>query len=35
VEHVASYKATRFHSLDELLSFIASVLRDVHNPEQQ
>ena len=25
VEHVASYKATRFHSLDELLSFIASV----------
>lgn len=35
VEHVASYRATRFHSVDELLSFIASVLRDVHNPEQE
>lgn len=28
VEHVASCKATRFHSLDELLAFIADVLTD-------
>jgi len=33
VEHVASYKATRFHSLDELLSFIASVLTEVGKTE--
>ena len=35
VEHVASYKAMRFHSLDELLAFIASVLAEVSNAEQQ
>jgi hypothetical protein len=35
VEHVASYKATRFHSLDELLGFIASVLAEVRNTEQR
>ena len=34
VEHIASTKATRFHSLDELLGFIASVLTDVRNTEQ-
>ena len=34
VEYVASYKATRFHSLDELLSFIASVLTEVGKTEQ-
>jgi hypothetical protein len=34
VEHMASYKATRFHSLDELLGFIASVLTEVKNTEQ-
>jgi len=34
VEHVASCKATRFRSLDELLSFIASVLAEVNNTEQ-
>lgn len=28
VEHVASYKATRFHSLDELLEFIHCVLKE-------
>lgn len=33
VEHIVSYKATRFHSLDELLSFIASVLAEVNKPE--
>ena len=34
VEHIASTKATRFHSLDELLGFIASVLTEVRNTEQ-
>ena len=34
VEHVASCKATRFHSLDELLSFIAKVLAEVRSTEQ-
>ena len=29
VEHVASCKAKRFHSLDELLAFIADVLAEV------
>lgn len=29
VEHVASCKAKRFHSLDELLAFIADVLTEV------
>ena len=35
VEHIESYKATRFHTLDELLGFIASVLADVNATEQQ
>jgi hypothetical protein len=26
VEHIASYEATRFHSTDDLLAFIARVL---------
>jgi hypothetical protein len=34
VEHVASCGSTRFHSLEELLEFIASVLSDVRNLEQ-
>lgn len=34
VEHVASSKAARFHSLDELLSFIAKVLAEVRSTEQ-
>ena len=33
VEHVASSKATRFHSLDELLAFIATVLTEVTNSD--
>jgi hypothetical protein len=35
VEHMASSKASRFHSLDELLAFIASVLTEVRSTEQQ
>jgi len=31
VEHIASYDAARFHSLDELLTFIANVLRDLNS----
>jgi hypothetical protein len=34
VEHMASYRATRFHSLDDLLGFIASVLTEVRNIEK-
>jgi hypothetical protein len=34
VEHVASCKATRFHSLDELFGFIASALAEVRKTEQ-
>jgi len=34
VEHVASCEATRFHSLEELLSFIARVLAEVRGIEQ-
>jgi hypothetical protein len=34
VEHIASYKATQFHALDELLGFIASVLSELSNTDQ-
>ena len=34
VEHMSSYRATRFHSLDELLGFIASVLTEVSKTEK-
>ena len=34
IEHIASYDATRFHSLDELLTFIARVLTEVSDKEQ-
>lgn len=29
VEHIASYEAARFHSIDELLAFIARVLSQI------
>jgi hypothetical protein len=35
VEHIASTQATRFHSLDELLCFIASVLTEVRSIDQR
>jgi hypothetical protein len=35
IEHMASSKATRFHSLEELLGFIATVLTEVSSTEQQ
>jgi len=34
VEHIPSCKATRFHSLDQLLAFIASILAEVSNTEE-
>ena len=34
VEHVASTQAKRFHSIDELIAFIATVLSDVRKTEQ-
>ena len=34
VEHVASTKAARFHSLDELVGFIANVLATVRDSGQ-
>ena len=33
VEHVASHQSKRFHSLDELLDFIATILAEVRNSE--
>jgi len=35
VEHVTSTKAIRFHSLDELTAFIADVLTEVRNTQQE
>jgi len=32
VEHLASYQVARFHSLEELLTFMVRVLTDVHEP---
>jgi hypothetical protein len=34
IEHIATTRATRFNSLDELLGFIASVLTGVRNADQ-
>ena len=34
VEHIASYEATRFSSLEELLSFIGRMLNEAGNSEQ-
>ena len=33
VEHVASHRSVRFHTLEELLSFIASVLNEAREME--
>ena len=33
IEHIASSKATRFHSLDEMVTFIATALKDVSDTE--
>jgi hypothetical protein len=33
IEHIASYKAARFHSVDELFAFIARVLAEIRDPQ--
>jgi hypothetical protein len=33
VEHIATYRAARFHSVDELLAFIARVLAETREPD--
>jgi hypothetical protein len=33
VEHIASYRAARFTSIDELLTFIGRVLNDIRDTE--
>jgi hypothetical protein len=35
VEHVASTRATRFHSIDELIAFITTVMTEVRKTEQR
>ena len=34
VEHIASYKAARFHSVDELIAFMARMLTEIRNLDQ-
>jgi hypothetical protein len=34
IEHIASYKAARFHSIDELLAFIARVLSEIKDADR-
>ena len=34
VEHIASYRSTRFHSAEELFAFIARVLAEIRDPGQ-
>jgi hypothetical protein len=34
IEHIASYRAARFHSVDELMAFISSVLAEIKNPQR-
>ena len=33
IEHIASTRAMRFHSLDELVTFIATVLKEISDTE--
>jgi hypothetical protein len=35
VEHMVSYQATRFQSLDELLAFVVKVLNETAQQEQR
>lgn len=32
VEHIASYRAARFHSVEELLAFMSGVLSEARDP---
>jgi hypothetical protein len=33
IEHIASYRAARFRSVNELMAFISSVLAEIKNPQ--
>jgi hypothetical protein len=35
IEHIASYKAARFHSVDELFAFITRVLADIRDTRER
>jgi hypothetical protein len=35
IEHIASYKAARFHSVDELFTFITRVLADIRDTKSR
>jgi hypothetical protein len=34
VEHIASYRAARFHGVDELVAFIARVMADIRERDR-
>jgi len=34
IEHISSYQAARFHSVEELLAFVARVLDAIRNADQ-
>ena len=34
IEHMTSHQSTRFHSLDELLDFVARMLTEARSTEQ-
>lgn len=34
IEHIVSYRATRFQSLDELLAFMVKILSEPEPPEE-
>ena len=34
IEHISSYQAVRFHSVEELLAFVARVLGALRNADQ-
>jgi hypothetical protein len=35
VEHIASTRAKQFHSLEELIGFIANILAEIRNTQQK
>ena len=34
IEHIASYRSSRFQSIDEMLTFIARVLNEIRDPDR-
>lgn len=35
IEHIASYRSSRFQSIDEMLTFIARVLSEIREPDRE